>query len=110
MDVQIQKIKLGNYRFDGPIGSVEMIEDKPGLFAVYCLKENGYYPIDVDESETIKSSILKHPRIEEWKEQAKAGVITFAVYYTPNLDKEGRKKIEKSIRGGEILIPCGGND
>ena len=101
------KIKLGNYRFDGPLGSVEQIEDKPGLFAIYCLKDRGYYIVDVDESDKIKSSILNHPRLEDWKENSKEGVITFAVYYTPRLDKEGRKEVEKDIRSGEVFIPCG---
>ena len=108
---RIPKIKLGNYRFDGPLGSIEQKEDQAGLFAIYCLKKDrGYYILDVDESDKIKSAILNHPRIEEWKQKTEEenGVITFAVYYTPRLDQEGRKKVENDIRSGEVFIPCGG--
>jgi len=101
------KFPVGKYRFDGPISSPDQMEDKPGLFVVYCLKHRGYYIIDVDESDKVKSSAQNHERLECWKENSKEGIITFAVYYTPNVDKEGRKKMEEEIRHGDVFVPCG---
>lgn len=101
------RFMVENYKFEGPFTSPDQIEEKPGLFAVYCFKDGGYYIIDIDESENIRNAIKNHERINCWIENSKEGIITFSVYYTPHLDQKARKKIEKEIRSGETFLPCG---
>jgi len=98
-------IKIGDYAFDGPYTSTDQIEDRSGVYAVLCKKGDKYVLIDVGESAKVKSRIDTHDRKDCWKKNCQ-GTLTYAVYYTPNLQQEGRMEIEQKIRG-RLKPPCG---
>jgi len=98
-------IKIGGHTFNGPYTSKDSIEDKSGVYAVLCKKEDEYYMIDVGESSEVKSRLDSHDRKSCWTKECKE-VITYAVRYTPNLKQKGRKEIEQEIRG-KLNVSCG---
>jgi hypothetical protein len=98
-------ITVGRYTFEGAYTSTDKLEDKSGVYAIHCYSEGKYYLVDVGESATVKSRVEKHDRVDCWNRNCK-DTLTYSVYYTPNLQQEGRKKIEQEIRD-EYDPPCG---
>ena len=98
-------ISIGNYTFNGPYSSTDQIEDRSGVYAVHCYREEKYYLMDVGESATPKSRLDTHDRTDCWEEKCQ-GKLTYAVLYTPNLQQAGRMKIEQEIRD-QFNPPCG---
>ena len=96
-------LTLGIYQFEGPIESVSLIEEKEGVFAVLCLKEdNSYKLIHVEEANNIKAKIRNHIKSSEWTKLCKNRV-AFGVNYTPNLQNQARKMIVNEIKRAYIL-------
>lgn len=98
-------ITVGGYSFEGPYTSTNSLQDKAGVYAIHCYKDGKYYLLDVGESETVKSRVENHERKSCWQRNCPE-TITYSVYYTPNLDQEGRMKIEQEIRN-QYNPPCG---
>ena len=98
-------IKIGRYTFDGPYDSPEPLEDKSGVYAVLCLKSDGYYMIDIGESHEPKTRIKTHERKDCWIQNCD-GKLRYAVYYTPHLQQPGRMEIEQELRD-RYNPPCG---
>ncbi len=98
-------IKIGNYTFDGPYTSTDMLEDRSGVYAIICQKGDKNYLIDVGESATLKSRVENHDRKDCWIKNCQ-GTLAVAVYYTPNLQQPGRMAIEQEIRN-QYNVPCG---
>jgi hypothetical protein len=98
-------IRIGNYTFDGPFLSIDSIEDRAGVYAVLCKKDDKYTVVDVGESAEVKTRLANHDRKDCWEENC-TGTLYYAVYYTPNLQQSERKEIEKEIRD-QYNPPCG---
>ena len=98
-------ITIGKYTFEGPYTSTDPLEDKSGVYAIHCKKDDEYYLKDVGESAKVKERVENHDRKDCWEKNC-TGTLTYAVKYTPNLQQEGRKKIEKEIRD-QYNPPCG---
>ena len=98
-------VKIGDYTFDGPYASMDRIEDRSGVYAVLCRKEDGYYLIDIGESAQVKTRLDTHDRKDCWKRNCQ-GTLTYAVYYTPHLQQPGRMEIEQKLRA-QYRPPCG---
>ena len=98
-------IKIGNHTFNGLYHSTDSIEDKSGVYTIICKQGDKTYVTDVGESATPKSRLDTHDRKDCWKRKCQ-GTLTYAVKYTPNLQQEGRKKIEQEIRE-QFDPPCG---
>jgi len=96
---------LGKYDFVGPYENTDKIEDESGIYIVFDDTGDSYHYLDVGEAGSVKSRLDTHDRKDCWKRHAK-GKIVFFVMYTPNLQQEGRKKIEDEIRQ-EKNPPCG---
>lgn len=62
-------ISIGNYTFNGPYTSTALIEDRSGVYAVHCYKEEKYRLIDVGESATPKSRLDTHERKNCWRRE-----------------------------------------
>ncbi len=86
-------LDVGNYLFEGPYTSPDSLEDKPGVFVVFCHLENEYKAIDCGAPDKVKSSVVNHGRRELWPNYC-SGVLEFAVLYN---DTE-RAAIEESLR------------
>lgn len=95
-------IKIGEYTFDGPYTSIDRIENRPGIFVIFCSKEY-YCFIDVGESAAVKSTITDHERKDCWENRCQC-VPEIAVYYTPDLQQSRRISIEQTIRNQHDVL------
>ena len=98
-------ITIGKYSFDGPYSSTDSLEDKSGVYVILSRREKKYYLLDVGELAKVKERVETHDRKDCWKENCKE-TLTYAVYYTPNLQQPGGMKIEQEIRD-QYDPPCG---
>jgi hypothetical protein len=98
-------IRLGNYTFDGPYGSIDYLEDRSGVYAILCLVEDTYSVVDIGESAQVKTRVETHDRKHCWSNNCVNGV-KIAVYYTPHLHQPGRMAIEQELRD-QYNPPCG---
>jgi len=90
-------IKIGKYTFDGPYSSTDSLEDKSGVYAIICKKNNENYLLDIGESAEVKSRVENHDRSDCWERNCN-GTINYSVYYTPNKQQAGRMEIEQELR------------
>lgn len=97
---------IAGYTFNGPYSSTESINDKSGVYAVLCKKDNKYDVVEVGESSTVKSRLDDHDRKACWKKECTTSTMYYAVKYTPNLQQAGRMEIEQDIRA-KMKVPCG---
>jgi len=93
-------IAIGNYSFEGPFNNASYLKDKPGVYAILCSNNGKYHPVDLGESETVKSRVENHDRQSCWQQNCN-GTLTVAVLYTPD-----RQLIEQIIRK-LYNFPCG---
>lgn len=99
-------INIAGYSFDGPYSSADYLEDRSGVYAILCKKDNGDYNlVDVGESATVKSRVENHDRKSCWSRNCNSS-LSVAVLYTPYLQQSGRVEIEQKIRVQHDL-PCG---
>jgi len=90
-------ITVGGYTFEGPYTLAGKLEDRSGIYAIHCYRDNKYYLIDVGESATVRSRVETHERKSCWQRNC-SGALTVSVYYTPHLQQAGRMQIEQEIR------------
>jgi len=98
-------INVGKHSFEGPYISTDKLEDKSGVYAIHCYRENNYYLIDIGESAKVKERVDNHDKEDCWKKNC-SGTLTVSVLYTPNLQQSGRMEIEQEIRK-QYNPPCG---
>ncbi len=99
-------MKIGNYEFDGPFFSIPSLEDRPGVYAILCVKDGKFDLIDVGEARTVKTGVQKNKRKECWTRKALDGILKFAAYYAPDTKQSDRSKIVQKLRE-EYKPPCG---
>jgi hypothetical protein len=98
-------VKIGNYSFAGPYDSADFLENRSGVYAILCLTNGKYQPVDCGETASVKSRIENHERYPCWQRSC-SGTLMVAVYYTPRLQSAGRCTIEQEIRA-LYNFPCG---
>ena len=98
-------ITIARYQFEGPFHSVDLLEDRAGVYAIIDSRNPGNHLVDVGESATVKSRVEGHDRSGCWRRHSQ-GRLTAAVYYTPGVQQAGRRVIEQEIRSS-YQIPCG---
>lgn len=98
-------ITVGKYTFEGPYTLTGKLEDRAGVYAIHCYRDDKYSLIDVGEAAKVKSRVETHDRKNCWKREC-AGTLTVSAYYTPNLQQAGRMQIEQEIRD-QYYPPCG---
>jgi hypothetical protein len=99
-------ITVGKHSFDGPYSSTDKLQDRSGVYAIHCHRNDKYYLMDVGESATVKTRVENHDRKDCWQRNC-PGSLTFSAYYTPDLHQAGRMEIEQEIRK-QFDPPCGG--
>ncbi len=90
-------ITVGNYTFNGPYTTTSNLEDRSGIYAIHCYKNDKYYVIDIGESSEVETRVENHDRKDCWKRKCD-GTITYSVLYTPNKQQSGRMVIEQELR------------
>ncbi len=98
-------IEIGIYSFEGYYSSPIYIEEKPGLYAIFCRTYEKDLLIDIGESENVKLRIQDNESANCWRRNCPSA-LGYTVLYTPKLDKKGRMKIEEEIRD-EYNPVCG---
>jgi len=99
-------ITIAGYSFEGPYSSTDSLEDRSGVYAILCKKDNSNYSlVDVGESATVKTRVETHERKSCWSRNCNS-TLTVAVLYTPYQQQSGRVEIEQKIRSTYDL-PCG---
>ncbi len=98
-------LRVGEYTFEGPYTSTESLRDSSGVYLVLCNSGEKYHPIDVGESERVRSRVENHDRKPCWSRNCSSTLVV-AVLYTPDKDEAGRRRIEQEIRG-MYNFPCG---
>jgi len=98
-------IIIAGYSFEGPFTSTDNLEDRAGVYAILCDKDDKYYVIDAGESARVKTRVDNHDRKDCWKRNC-TGTLKVAVYYTPNMQQQGRMQVEQEIRD-KYDPPCG---
>jgi len=56
-------ITVGRYQFEGPYTNTASLEDRSGVYAVHCYRDERYYLVDVGESGEVKNK-GRYPRPE----------------------------------------------
>jgi len=90
-------IHFEEYRFEGPYSSTGELEDTPGVYVIICNKNECYFPIDVGETDTVRSMIENNNRKKFW-EWHSSGTLKFSAMYTPGIQAAHRMKIVKKLR------------
>jgi hypothetical protein len=98
-------ITVGVYSFEGPYEDTSNLEDRSGVYVIFCFRDGKYYVVDVGESAKVKDRVDNHDRSDCWKKNC-TGTLMVAVHYTPNLQQAGRMEIEQAIRD-QYNPPCG---
>jgi len=103
-------IKFGKYSFQGPYDGARYLFQKPGIFVILCKdirEDNRFYPVDIDESEDVRTASMNHERQVQWvKTCHSVGKLAIGVMYAEMMKAEERRKIVKYIRG-LYDMPCG---
>jgi len=90
---------------EGAWADENKLESRSGVYVIWCKSGDNWKVLDVGESHDVKNRVLTHDRKSCWKKNC-SGVIYYSAIYTPNLQQEGRKKVEQAIRAAE-KPPCG---
>jgi len=98
-------INIGGYLFDGPYFYTSSLDDRSGVYAIICERITSSYILDIGESSEVRTRVENHDRKDCWERNC-TGTIKYAVYYTPHLQKSGRREIEEELRR-KYNPPCG---
>ncbi len=93
------------YTFEGAWTDPNSLESRSGIYVIWCKTGESWKVLDVGESNDVKNRVLNHDREDCWERNC-SGTIYYSAMYTPNLQQEGRRKIEQVIRAA-TNPPCG---
>lgn len=98
-------ITAGTYTFEGPYTDTSKLQNRSGIYAIHCCRDQKYFLIDVGESSDLKDRVENHDRKDCWKRNC-SGTLTVSVLYTQNLQQPGRIAIEQAVRN-QFRPSCG---
>ena len=102
-------ILFAGLTFEGPFDYMSDLKDQPGVFVVTGQRADGsWFPIDVDESETVRSGVNGHDREPCWRAHVRADIRGYAVLYLPGSSADERRAFATAIRHQCGPLPCGG--
>lgn len=95
----LMDFEMGNSFFTGryAIDRIDRIEDWPGLYSILCYRNGEYYMIDVGESDNVRSAVENNGRREFWERRC-SGTLVVTVYYTSDMQRSERERLEREIR------------
>lgn len=89
---------IGNYLFTGPFTSIDQIENKSGIFMVFCGNIKGFIIVDISEANNIKTAIEDNMKKQKWEKFCYGGELLFGCYYLEEKSKGEREIINNKIR------------
>jgi hypothetical protein len=91
--------KIGDRMFRGrhAIDETDEIKNWPGLYAILCRRNRRHYLVDIGESDNVKSELKNNGRRDIWYQNC-SGTLVVSVYYTLDMDRSERMRIERKIR------------
>jgi hypothetical protein len=101
-------IKIGGYRFEGPLDTPRELRDRPGIYAILDVRGSDCRIVDVGESPDVRSRVMNHDRRKCWAQSAK-GTLKVAVHYTHSTPIQWRRKIKDDL--SDLFVPpCRGEE
>ncbi len=85
------------YQFDGAYTSPDSLESGPGVYVIWCRRDQNWAVLDVGEADDVKERVKNHDRADCWKQNC-VGIIYYSATYTPSLNQSQRNEIEQKIR------------
>ena len=55
-------ITIDGHTFEGPYAGTDRLEDRSGVYAILCYREQKHFVVDVGESATLKTRVENHDR------------------------------------------------
>ena len=97
---------LAGQVLEGPFFYPSDLKNERGVYVVVGQRDGGgWYPLDVDESAVVRTSVNQHSRHKCWQEQSQAG-LGYAVLYLPGSSSEERRARAATIRECCGPLPC----
>lgn len=93
------------YKWEGAFTDPNKLEDRSGIYAVWCKTGESWKILDIGESHEVQTRVLNHDRAPQWAANCR-GTLYYAAHYTPSLQQPGRREIEKRLRQ-LANPPCG---
>ncbi len=90
-------IFFGKVELQGPFSSLEELEDRAGLFAILCVKDEQISLLDVQRAKFVQADVAKILREPTWGDVC-TGKIRVAVLYL-NDEKEMAQLREEILEG-----------
>ncbi len=94
-------ITIGKRRFEDLVDDVNKIADDPGVYVVVCPDtDGGYFVVDVEEADQLRTHLQNHERKDCWARvcTARHQVPQFAVLYMRRISQNHRRAIEQELR------------
>lgn len=92
-------------RFEGPFRRPGDLQAAEGVYVIGCERGSGWGALDIGEAGDVRARVLSHDRKECWRRNC-TGDLLYAAHYTPGMDEDGRRSIERRLRTTE-RPPCG---
>ena len=100
-------LALASHTLEGPYFYLSDLKDECGVYVIADKREEGvWYPLDVDESETVRASVNEHARYQCWQEHCQ-GTLGYAVLYLSGSSTDERRARTVTIRQCCGPLPCG---
>ena len=97
---------IGGYTFEGPYMASDPLPGGPGLYAVVCSDQKGYYLLDLGYAPDIRKGVRGSRRRTCW-EKNRRGVMMYAFLVDEKMSDIEYRAIENEIRGKYPKLPCG---
>jgi hypothetical protein len=97
---------IGGYTFEGPYMTPDPLPRGPGLYAIVCSDQRGYYLLDVGYSADPGRAVKASPRRRCWELNTR-GPVMYAFFVDECLDEAQLRALEREIRGRYPRLPCG---
>ena len=99
-------LTLANHTLEGPFFYLSDLKNERGIYVIVDQHDNGeWYPLDVDESAVVRTSVIQHARHKCWQEHSRVG-LGYAVLYLPGSSSEERRARAEMIRQSCGPLPC----
>lgn len=79
--------------------------ETPGIYALWCKEGNSRSLLNILESDNIKLSFLRYMQLQSLRLRA-ANHIEFSAFYTPDMDKEARRRAAQALTRTAFAQPA----
>ena len=99
-------MKIGDYEFEGPLDTIEDLEDVPGLCAIVNVTDSGAcLLVGVRYSTNVRETITLLVTDPSWKERVREGQLKYGVKYTGTHLEDDLKQTMIKLES-QYLVTC----